>query len=178
MDEKEKVAEPRLIECTCDACSGKLEFEALNDGTTVQCPHCGMETLLFIPSIFKAPIPAQAKHPSLIATTSNEVSGRTIETYLGIVRGIVVRGATGSQELWGSLKQNWVGGNIESWAQVCDQAREDAFERMLNHARRMDADAVIAVRFDTSEFGTATEVLVYGTAVKLEKPALRAEARS
>jgi uncharacterized protein YbjQ (UPF0145 family) len=103
----------------------------------------------------------------MIVTTGNEVAGRAIRTYLGIVRGIVVRAPTIGQGLLGSLKQI-VGGNIESYADACETAREHAFERMVQHAADLGADAVIGMRYDATEFTQgATEVLAYGTAVQL-----------
>jgi uncharacterized protein YbjQ (UPF0145 family) len=103
----------------------------------------------------------------MIVTTGNEVSGHAIANYLGIVRGIVVRSPTIGQGFLGSLKQ-MVGGNIESYAQVCEAAREEAYERMVQHAEERGADAVIAMRYDATEFNQGvTEVLAYGTAVKL-----------
>jgi uncharacterized protein YbjQ (UPF0145 family) len=66
----------------------------------------------------------------------------------------------------GGFKQ-MIGGNIESYARVCETAREEALERMVKHAEDMNADAVIAVRYDATEFAPGvTEVLAYGTAVK------------
>jgi uncharacterized protein YbjQ (UPF0145 family) len=104
----------------------------------------------------------------MITTTGNEVAGRTIESYLGIIRGIVVRSPNIAQGLLGGLKQI-IGGNIESYAEVCEEARRQAFERMVQHAVLLGADAVIAVRYDATEFTAgATEVLAYGTAVKLK----------
>lgn len=103
----------------------------------------------------------------MIATTGNDISGRTITAYLGIVRGIVVRSPSISQGFMGGL-QRIVGGNIEPYAAVCEKARQEAFERMIQHAEEMDADALIAVRYDATEFAPGvTEVLAYGTAVKL-----------
>lgn len=103
----------------------------------------------------------------MIVTTGNEIAGKTIKNYIGIVRGIVVRSPNIAQGILGGLKQI-VGGNIESYAQVCEKAREEAYERMVKHAQEMGADAVIAFRYDTEEFiAGATEVLAYGTAVKL-----------
>jgi uncharacterized protein YbjQ (UPF0145 family) len=103
----------------------------------------------------------------MIVTTGNDVVGRTIKAYLGVVRGIVVRSPNIAQGLAGGLKQ-LVGGNIESYANVCEKARQDAFDRMVRHAEEMNADAVLAVRYDATEFlQGATEVLAYGTAVKL-----------
>lgn len=103
----------------------------------------------------------------MIVTTGNEVAGHVIADYLGIIRGIVVRSPTISQGLLGGLKQ-MVGGNIESYATVCEHAREEAFERMVLHAQERGADAVIGMRYDATEFAEGvTEVLAYGTAVKL-----------
>ena len=62
-----------------------------------------------------------------------------------------------------------VGGNIESYAQVCEAARDEAFQRMVRHAEERNADAIIGMRYDATEFMQgATEVLAYGTAVTLE----------
>jgi uncharacterized protein YbjQ (UPF0145 family) len=103
----------------------------------------------------------------MIVTTGNEVSGHSIASYIGIVRGIVVRSPSITQGFLGGLKQ-MVGGNIESYAKVCEAAREDAYERMVQHAQDEGADAVIAMRYDATEFTQGvTEVLAYGTAVKL-----------
>ncbi len=105
----------------------------------------------------------------MIVTTGNEVAGQTIAGYIGIVRGIVVRSPNLAQGFLGGLKQI-VGGNIESFADVCESAREEAFERMVQHAQEKGADAVIAMRYDATEFTQgATEVLAYGTAVKLAR---------
>lgn len=105
----------------------------------------------------------------MIVTTGNEVAGQTIASYLGIVRGIVVRSPSITQGFLGGLKQI-VGGNIESYAEVCEAAREDAYQRMVQHAQQRGADAIIAVRYDATEFTqSATEVLAYGTAVKLAR---------
>jgi len=162
--------------CTCDACSKKLEFDVANEGTIVRCPHCGMETLLYVAAAPDVTTAAWERTP-LIITTGNDVCGQTIEKYLGIVRGIVVRGASSTGQILGTIQQNWTGGNIESYARICDESRRDAFEKMKSKAKAMQADAVIAVRFDTAEFGTngAIEVLAYGTAVRFAKPALRGE---
>jgi uncharacterized protein YbjQ (UPF0145 family) len=106
----------------------------------------------------------------MIVTTGNEVDGRPVRSYLGIVRGIVVRSPSIAQGLLGGLKQI-VGGNIEQYARVCEGAREEAFERMVRHAEEIGADAVVAMRYDATEFMSgATEVLAYGTAVKLGLP--------
>lgn len=105
----------------------------------------------------------------MIVTTGNNVEGTKIAEYLGIVRGIVVRSPTISQGLMGGLKQ-FVGGNIESYAEACEEARREAYERMIAHAEEMDADGIIGMRYDATEFApSVTEVLAYGTAVKLQQ---------
>lgn len=103
----------------------------------------------------------------MIVTTGNDVPGYQIDKFLGVVRGVVVRAPGIGQGIMGGLK-SIVGGNIEAYARVCDQARQDAYERMSNHARSLGADAIIGMRYDATEFMQATtEVLAYGTAVKL-----------
>ena len=112
--------------------------------------------------------PVQAKETGLlIVTTGNEVEGRPIEAYLGIVRGIVVRSPNIGQSVLGGLKKI-VGGNIESYAAACETARNEAFTRMTSHATAMGAHAIIGMRYDATEFADGvTEVLAYGTAVRL-----------
>lgn len=103
----------------------------------------------------------------MIVTTGNEVIGRSVAKYLGVVRGVVVRSPTIGQGLMGSLNKI-VGGNIEAYAQVCEAARKEAYDRMVAHAEETGADAVIGMRYDATEFAQgSTEVLAYGTAVRL-----------
>ena len=103
----------------------------------------------------------------MIVTTGNEIPNHQITEFLGIVRGIVVRSPGIKQGLLGSLR-SIVGGNIEAFAEVCDQARKDAFQRMIDLAQQLGADAIIGMRYDATEFAQATtEVLAYGTAVKI-----------
>ena len=101
----------------------------------------------------------------MIVTTGNDVAGHQIAQYLGVVRGIVVRSPSIAQGFFGGLK-SIVGGNIEAFAEVCETARQDAFQRMVKHAEEINADAIIAMRYDATEFSqNTTEVLAYGTAV-------------
>lgn len=104
----------------------------------------------------------------LIVTTGNEVAGYRIVRYVGIVRGITVRAASIGQSFWGSLK-SLGGGNISEFTEVCERARHDAYVQMVQHATDMGADAIVGMRYDATEFmqGT-TEVLAYGTAVRLD----------
>jgi uncharacterized protein YbjQ (UPF0145 family) len=106
----------------------------------------------------------------MIVTTGNEVVGNAITGYLGIARGIVVRAPTFSQGFTAGL-QRLTGGNIEAYAEVCESARLQAYNRMVQHALQLGADAVIGMRYDATEFAEGvTEVLAYGTAVKLANP--------
>jgi uncharacterized protein YbjQ (UPF0145 family) len=103
----------------------------------------------------------------MIVTTGMEVQDRPVAQYLGVVRGIVVRATGIGRGIVGGLK-SIVGGNIEEWSVVCEAARMEAFNRMVQHAHEIGADAIIAMRYDATEFSQgSTEVLAYGTAVKL-----------
>lgn len=104
----------------------------------------------------------------LIVTTGTDVAGYRVVKYLGIVRGITVRSASFGKALWGGLKALG-GGNIAEFTEVCEKARHDAFAQMVTHAQELGADAVIGMRYDANEFAQgATEVLAYGTAVRVE----------
>jgi uncharacterized protein YbjQ (UPF0145 family) len=108
-----------------------------------------------------------------LVTTSDNMDGLAIKDYLGVVRGIAVRVPTirqGFQALGNALSGNLQAG-AEMYAQVCETARAEAYQRMVEHAREMGADAIIAMRYDATDVGeSATEVLAYGTAVKLSVP--------
>jgi len=101
-------------------------------------------------------------------TTAFDLPGHRVLVNLGMVRGIIVR----SRSLVGSIGaglQTLFGGNITLYTQLCERARDDAYELMLRHARELGANAVIGVRYDATEVGPGiTEVLAYGTAVKIE----------
>ena len=101
-------------------------------------------------------------------TTTFTIEGYRVRQYLGVVRGIIVRAPTISQGILGGLK-SIVGGRIGSYTQMCEQARHQAYELLLDHARSLGANAIVGLRYDASEIGAgATEVLCYGTAVVLE----------
>ena len=103
----------------------------------------------------------------LIVTTGNDVAGQDIVKYLAIVRGIVVRATGIGQGLLGSLRALG-GGNIAEFTEVCEAARHDAYQQMVQHALEMGADAIIGMRYDATEFMQgSTEVLAYGTAVRI-----------
>jgi uncharacterized protein YbjQ (UPF0145 family) len=103
----------------------------------------------------------------IAVTTGNQLEGHEISEYLGIVRGIVVRAQTITQGIRGAFSQI-LGGNIRAYEEVCEEARSLAYARMVEHALERGAHAVIAMRYDATEFAQGvTEVLAYGTAVKL-----------
>jgi uncharacterized protein YbjQ (UPF0145 family) len=104
----------------------------------------------------------------IIVTSGNDVAGREIAQYLGIVRGIVVRSTGIGRGFIGGLRSIG-GGNIPEYVAVCEEARQHAYEIMLAHATNLGADAIIAFRYDATEFiQGSTEVLAYGTAVKFQ----------
>ena len=106
-------------------------------------------------------------HPSLV-TSALELPGYRIVRNIGIVRGIVVR----SRSVFGTIGasfQTLVGGDITLFTSLCEKTREDAFQRMLQHALEHGANAVVSFRYDANEvMQDVTEVLAYGTAVVVE----------
>jgi uncharacterized protein YbjQ (UPF0145 family) len=103
-----------------------------------------------------------------LITTAFELPGMRIARNLGIVRGIIVRSRSviGS---FGAGLQTLFGGNITIYTSLCEQARQDAYRIMVEHAEQMGANAVIGMRYDANEvMAGVTEVLAYGTAVVAE----------
>jgi uncharacterized protein YbjQ (UPF0145 family) len=104
-----------------------------------------------------------------MVTTAFTLDGWRIVENLGIVRGITVR----SRSIFGTIGaslQTVFGGNITLFTELCEKTRLEAFEIMLQHAQAMGANAVIGMRYDANEvMQGVTEVLAYGTAVKVAK---------
>jgi uncharacterized protein YbjQ (UPF0145 family) len=103
-------------------------------------------------------------------TTTFTIDGYKIVAYKGVVRGIIVRAPTIRQGILGGLK-NIIGGNIGAYTEMCEQARQQAYDLLIQHAVELGANAVVGLRYDASEVGgqvAATEVLCYGTAVVIE----------
>jgi uncharacterized protein YbjQ (UPF0145 family) len=101
----------------------------------------------------------------MIVTTTFTVEGYRIVNYKGLVRGIIVRAPTITQGFFGGLK-NIIGGQIDAYIEMCEQARQHAYDAMVEHAEDIGANAVIGVHYDAAEVvskGSATEVLCYGT---------------
>lgn len=103
-----------------------------------------------------------------MTTTALELPNYRITRSLGIVRGIIVR----SRSLIGNFGaglQTLFGGNITLYTELCEKARADAYEQLLQHAQDLGANAVIGVRYDANDIMQGvTEVLCYGTAVVVE----------
>ena len=103
-----------------------------------------------------------------MTTTAFELEGYSIRRNLGIVRGITVRSRSIIGSLGASL-QTLIGGNISLFTELCEKAREEAFELMLQHAAQLGGNAIISARYDATEMmNGVTEVLAYGTAVVVE----------
>ncbi|MGI4854176.1 MAG: YbjQ family protein [Janthinobacterium lividum] len=106
-------------------------------------------------------------HPASV-TSALELPGCRIVRSLGIVRGIVVRSRSVFGTIGASL-QTLVGGDITLYTQLCERTRQDAFQRMVQHADELGANAIISFRYDANEvMQGVTEVLAYGTAVVVE----------
>jgi uncharacterized protein YbjQ (UPF0145 family) len=102
-------------------------------------------------------------------TTAFTIDGYRIIQNIGIVRGIVVRSRSIVGN-FGARLQTLIGGNITIYTELCERTRDDAFTQMIAHAQEVGANAVIGVRYDATEISDGvTEVLCYGTAVKVEK---------
>jgi len=106
-------------------------------------------------------------------TTTFGIDGYEVADCKGLVRGIVVRSPTISQGILGGLK-NIIGGTIGAYTEMCEQARQQAYDAMVAHAEQLGANAVLGARYDASSVeprGAAVEVLCYGTAVILRRKA-------
>lgn len=104
----------------------------------------------------------------MLLTTIDTIPGKTIVKHLGLVRGNTIRARHIGKDILAGLR-NLVGGEIAEYTKLLGESREQAIDRMLEEARRLGANAIVGVRFSTSEVMThAAEILVYGTAVVVE----------
>jgi uncharacterized protein YbjQ (UPF0145 family) len=104
-----------------------------------------------------------------MVSTAFDLPGYTVDTSLGIARGIIVRSRSVMGAIGAGL-QTIFGGNISLYTSLCERARQDAYERMLAEAATLGANAVIGMRYDATEIGAGvTEVLCYGTAVHVRR---------
>lgn len=105
----------------------------------------------------------------MIIVNTDFIPGYKIVEVLGLAKGSSVRGASIGTDISAWFK-NQVGGEIEEYTKMLAESREQALDRLIEHARNLGADAVINARFITSHITDgAAELLVYGTAVKFEK---------
>lgn len=104
----------------------------------------------------------------MIITTTETVPGREISESVGLVRGSTVRARNVGRDIFAGFK-NIIGGEISEYTKLQAQSREESLQRMIDDAIRLGADAVVNVRFSTSTIMQgASEILAYGTAVKLK----------
>jgi uncharacterized protein YbjQ (UPF0145 family) len=104
----------------------------------------------------------------MIIVNTEEIVGREINEVLGLVRGNTIKARHIGNDIMAGLR-NIVGGEVKEYTQMISEAREDALERMLAEAEKLNADAVVNILFTTSQvMGGAAEILAYGTAVKLK----------
>lgn len=103
----------------------------------------------------------------MILTTTDKIVGREVRETLGLVKGNTIRAKHIGKDILAGLR-SIVGGEIKEYVEALNDAREQAVKRMVESAEQMGADAIIEIRFTTSQvMAGAAELLVYGTAVKL-----------
>ncbi|MGD0806773.1 MAG: YbjQ family protein [Anaerolineales bacterium] len=104
-----------------------------------------------------------------MTTTAFSIDGYRVVRNLGVVRGITVRSRSVLGNLAGGI-QTIFGGNITIFTELCEHARLEAFQLLLQHAQELGANAIIGIRYDANDvLDGVTEVLAYGTAVVMEK---------
>jgi len=104
----------------------------------------------------------------IIVTTTEEIPGKKIVKILGIVRGNAVQAKHIGKDIMAGIR-NLVGGEIEEYSELISQSRDKAFNQMVDEAVKLGANAIIGMRFATSNVvSSASEVLAYGTAVKVD----------
>lgn len=101
----------------------------------------------------------------MIVTTTERVAGYEVEQVMGEVFGIVVRSRGIGGDIMAELK-GLVGGEVRSYTRMLEDARSQAMDRLKKNAEKMGANAIISMRFDSSEIaGKMSEIVAYGTAV-------------
>jgi uncharacterized protein YbjQ (UPF0145 family) len=141
----------------CNRCNAEI------DDNAHFCSACGAKAPAGEQHRGASPYSGSISHH--MVTTTFDVGGQEVVSNLGLVRGIVVRSRSVVGTL-GATLQTLVGGDITLFTNLCEDTRRDAFERMLQHAVELGANAVIGVRYDATEIMQGvTEVLAYGTAV-------------
>ncbi len=104
----------------------------------------------------------------VIVSSTNDVPGKKVDKILGVVKGNTVRARNIGRDIGAGFK-SLIGGEVKTYTQMTTNARDEAFNRMINQAVDLGADAVVGFRFMTSMIMKgASEMLAYGTAVKLK----------
>lgn len=104
----------------------------------------------------------------IIITTGNDIPQKEVSEVLGVARGSTVRTRNIGRDIGAGIK-NLTGGEVKTYTEMTQHARDEAYNRMVNEAIEMKADAIIGLRFTTSMvMSGASEMLAYGTAVKLK----------
>ena len=104
----------------------------------------------------------------MLIVTTNDVPGQRVVKTLGVVRGITVRSRNALSDVVGGV-QSMLGGRVGAYVKLAEAARAEAYDELIEHARAMGANAVLAMRYDANEIMPGiTEVLAYGTAVVVE----------
>ena len=104
----------------------------------------------------------------MLVVTTNKIEGKTIVETLGLVQGAVVQSKHIGKDIMASFK-TIVGGEIKGYTEMLVEARKTALDKMVEEAKKLKADAVVGVRYASSDVAqAAAEVLVYGTAVKIK----------
>jgi len=105
----------------------------------------------------------------MLVATTNDLPGYRVTAHVGMVRGVTVRSRSVIGNVGGAI-QSIFGGSLSIYTKLAETARQEAYDLLVQHAREMGADAVIAMRYDANDIMDGiTEVLAYGTAVKVEK---------
>ena len=105
----------------------------------------------------------------MIVSTTYDLTGYVITKHLGVVRGVTVRSRSALSNIGGAI-QSFFGGNITIFTQLAEHARQEAYDLMVEHAQQLGADAVVGMLYDANDIMDGiTEVLAYGTAVKIQR---------
>ena len=105
----------------------------------------------------------------MLISTTNEIAGHTIDEVYGEVFGLTVRSRNVGSQIGASFK-SILGGELKGMTKALIESRQQVMDRMIEEAQAKGADAIVAMRFDTSEMGSNwTEICAYGTAVRTRK---------
>ena len=104
----------------------------------------------------------------MLIVTTNDIPGHRVVSTLGVVRGITVRSRNVVSDVVGGV-QSMIGGRVGAYVKLAEAARQEAYDDLVDHARAMGANAILAMRYDANEIMPGiTEVLAYGTAAVVE----------